>query len=144
MLRGIPSLLYPDLLHALGSLGHGDILAVVDRNFPAASTAQDLPVKAPLQVTTDAIAALEAILTVFPIDTYNPELPAVLGMQVVDHPDAVPDIVRAAESLFEIQNSKVTLIERFAFYEAAQKSYAIVRTMEDRPYGNFLIRKGVV
>jgi L-fucose mutarotase len=35
-------------------------------------------------------------------------------------------------------------LERFAFYERAKKAYAIVLTSELRPYGNFVIRKGVI
>ena len=37
MLKGIPPLLTPDLLHALASMGHGDEIAIVDANFPSAS-----------------------------------------------------------------------------------------------------------
>jgi L-fucose mutarotase len=33
MLKGIPPLLTPDLLHALASMGHGDAIAIVDANF---------------------------------------------------------------------------------------------------------------
>jgi len=42
MLRGISSLLTPELLHALASMGHGGSIAIVDANFPAAATARRL------------------------------------------------------------------------------------------------------
>ena len=42
MLKGIDPLLGPELLMALASMGHGDELAVVDRNFPAVSVARRL------------------------------------------------------------------------------------------------------
>ena len=42
MLHRIDPLLSPDLLHALAAMGHGDRLAVVDANFPAASNAKRL------------------------------------------------------------------------------------------------------
>ena len=42
MLKGIPSLLGPELLHALRSMGHGDDIAIVDANFPSASSAKRL------------------------------------------------------------------------------------------------------
>jgi hypothetical protein len=35
MLKGIPSFLNADLLWALAAMGHGDELAIVDRNFSA-------------------------------------------------------------------------------------------------------------
>ncbi|MEO6017633.1 MAG: RbsD/FucU domain-containing protein, partial [Polaromonas sp.] len=40
MLKNIPPLLTPDALHALASMGHGDDVAIVDANFPAARLAQ--------------------------------------------------------------------------------------------------------
>ena len=42
MLKGLDPLLPPDLLHALAAMGHGDELALVDRNYPATSTSQRL------------------------------------------------------------------------------------------------------
>ena len=35
-------------------------------------------------------------------------------------------------------------VERFAFYERVKKAYAIVVTGERQPWGNFLLRKGVI
>ena len=42
MLIGLDPLLAPDLLHALASMGHGDEIAIVDANFPAAACARRL------------------------------------------------------------------------------------------------------
>ena len=39
---------------------------------------------------------------------------------------------------------EVASLERHAYYERARGAFAIVRTGERRPYGNFLLRKGVV
>ncbi len=35
-------------------------------------------------------------------------------------------------------------LERFAFYEAASRSFAIVRTSDPGPYGCFILKKGVI
>ena len=35
-------------------------------------------------------------------------------------------------------------LERFEFYERAKTAYAIVATGESSPYGNIIIKKGVV
>ena len=43
MLKGLDPLLSADLLHALRAMGHGDEIAVVDANFPAASNARSRP-----------------------------------------------------------------------------------------------------
>lgn len=37
MLRDIHPLLGPDLLFAIAMMGHGDEIAIVDANFPAAT-----------------------------------------------------------------------------------------------------------
>jgi hypothetical protein len=42
MLKTLHVLHTPDLLHVLASMGHGDEIALVDRNFLAASMAQRL------------------------------------------------------------------------------------------------------
>ena len=144
MLRGIHPLLHPDLLHVLASMGHGDTIAIVDSNFPAASTARGLVVDSPLVMGVDAIAAVQAILTVLPIDTFTPEVPPVLAMQVVGKPDEIPPVVRLAAPLFQAEGAAITSIERFAFYAAANSAFAVVLTTETRLYGNFIIRKGVV
>ena len=144
MLKGIHPLLDPNLLHVLASMGHGDSIAIVDSNFPAASIANELVVKTPLIMSVSATDALEAILSVLPIDQFNPENAPVLGMQVVGEPSSIPEVVQAATPLFEKEGATVTLIERFAFYEAAKKAFAVVHSAETRFYGNFIIRKGVV
>ena len=35
-------------------------------------------------------------------------------------------------------------LERFAFYEQAQRAFLILRSGEQRKYGNLILRKGVV
>ena len=144
MLRGIHPLLHPDLLHVLASMGHGDTLAIVDSNFPAASTAKGLTVPQPLVLGVDAIAAVQAILTLFPIDTFDPEVPPVIAMQVVGQPEAVPEGVALAAPIFAAAGASITSIERYAFYAAAKRAFAVVITTETRLYGNFILRKGVV
>ena len=37
VLKGVPDVLSPELLHALASMGHGDKLVLADSNFPSAS-----------------------------------------------------------------------------------------------------------
>ncbi|WP_276649558.1 RbsD/FucU domain-containing protein [Globicatella sulfidifaciens] len=35
-------------------------------------------------------------------------------------------------------------VERFAFYERARKSYAVIATSEEALYANIILKKGVV
>jgi L-fucose mutarotase len=39
--------------------------------------------------------------------------------------------------------TEVELLERFAFYEATEAAFAVVRTGEVRSYGNVMVRKGL-
>ena len=42
MLKGIPSIISPDLLKILMEMGHGDDIVFADGNFPSASSARRL------------------------------------------------------------------------------------------------------
>ena len=141
MLIGVHPILTPDILYALASMGHGDSLVIVDANFPATSVGHHTVLGKPCTLFCDTLEALGAILTHLPVDTYSPEIPAVQGMQVVGEPDTIPPVVADATPMFE--NHAIALIERMAFYEAAKQAFVIIKTNEARPYGNFLIRKGV-
>jgi L-fucose mutarotase len=141
VLIGIDPLLGPDLLHALASMGHGDEIAIVDANFPAASMAQRV-----VEVRgANSPAVLRAVLSVLPIDTFV--LPAVVTMEVVGDPAAVPPPVAefaGAMSDRGLGECKMGHLDRNAFYARARASFVIVRTGELRAYGNVLLVKGVV
>lgn len=139
MLKGIDALLTPDLLHALASMGHGDELALVDANFPAASVGRRVVQTA----GADGPAALEAILSVFPVDT-DTTLPA-LTMAVIADRDAVPPPVAQFRTILAHHGvSAVGTLDRDAFYARARSAFVVVRCSELRPYGNLILVKGVV
>jgi L-fucose mutarotase len=139
MLKGIDPLLTADLLHALASAGHGDRVAIVDANFPAAATARRL-VRLP---GADAPRVLQAVLSVLPLDTFEPD-PAIV-MQVVGDPNAVPEPVRDFIAILAQYDAQAPAsVERNAFYEAAAEAFVIVQTGERRFYGNILLTKGVI
>jgi L-fucose mutarotase len=139
MLKGIDPLLTPDLLHALASAGHGDVVAIVDANFPAVRVAKRLVTLA----GTDAPGALAAILSVLPVDDFEPD--PVRVMQVVGDPAAIPDPVRDFTTILaRYAQAPPAGVERHAFYEATAEAFVVVRTGERRFYGNILITKGVV
>jgi len=144
VLKGIDPRLTPDALHALALLGHGDSLVIVDANFPAASVAVDTVYKKPVNLTLGAVDALEAVLSLVPIDTYDLEQSPVRGMQVVGEPDTVPEVVQDASPMIEAEGQRIELIERHAFYAAARECFVVIHTAERRPYGNFIVRAGVV
>lgn len=144
MLKNIDPLLNPDILYALASMGHGDTVTICDSNFPATSVAADTITGEALPLAVDLTTALASILSVFPIDTFDPEIPPVQGMQVVGAPDEVPPCMQECAPLVEAEGSKISLVERYAFYEITKKSFAIIHTLETRPYGNLVLRKGII
>jgi L-fucose mutarotase len=143
MLKHIPPLLTPDALHALASMGHGDDVAIVDANFPAAHVARKSGARlVPLAGATTS-QALAAVLRLLPLDDFVPD--AAWTMQVVGDPDAVPaPVAEFATVLHQAGERPAASLERFAFYERAQSAFLILQTGEQRKYGNILLRKGVI
>ena len=141
MLKGLDPLLSVELLYVLRAMGHGDELVIVDANFPAASTGK----RVVRMDGVDATRTLEAVLSVMPLDDFVDE--PCLRMQVVDDPDAVPEICKEFQAIIDRAEGKrfrLAAIERFAFYERARQAFAVVATGETRLYGNVLLKMGVV
>lgn len=141
MLKGIDPVLSPDLLHALASMGHGDTLVIADSNFPAASIAKRL-CRLP---GIPGARALEAVLSVFPLDTFV-ERPAAV-MQVVGDPLTVPPPVKEYQLVLDRAEGRaiaLETVERHAFYERARSAFLVIASGETRPYGNLILTKGVV
>ena len=89
MLKGIDPLLTGSLLKILDEMGHGDVLGLVDRNFPAYR--YGVPVIDLRGADTEA--ATRAILSVFPLDGFV-DAP-VRRMEIDGEPDTVTDATTA-------------------------------------------------
>ncbi len=144
MLKGIPKILSPELLKVLCEMGHSDRLVIADGNFPSETMGKDAIV-----IRMDGHGAcdvLEAILKVFPLDTYVEKpvsLVQVMPGDTVETPiwNEYEKLVAAAD---ERGGAAIGQIERFAFYEEAKKAYAIIATGEGALYANVMLQKGVV
>lgn len=144
MLKGIPKILSPELLKVLCEMGHSDRLVIADSNFPSESMGKNAKI-----IRCDGHGVpelLEAILTVFPLDTYV-ETPVSL-MQVMpgDNVKApIWDEYKEIISRYDERGEKaIGQTERFAFYEEAKTAYAIIATGESALYANIMLQKGVV
>ncbi len=144
MLKGIPKILSPELLKVLCEMGHSDRLVIADGNFPVESVGKDAVV-----IRMDGHGTceiLEAILQVFPLDTYV-EHPMNLMQVMPGDPVETPiweryeEIVKKAD---DRGKAVIGQIERFSFYEEARKAYAIIATGEGALYANIMLQKGVV
>jgi L-fucose mutarotase len=146
MLKGIDPVLSADLLHLLASMGHGDDLVLVDANHPAETVARATSsgrlVRLP-GLTMERAA--RAILSVLPIDDFADD--PVRRMEVVGDPLAMPEVQRQVQAEIDRAAGRslpLAGIERFAFYRAAKAGFGVVQAGDPRPYGCFLIRKGIV
>ena len=143
MLKGIPAILSPELLKVLCEMGHSDRLVISDGNFPAESMGKNAIV-----IRADGHGVpelLDAILQVFPLDTYV-EKPVNL-MEVVPGDDVETPIWDTYKEIIarydERGNAVVGNIERFEFYKEAKEAYAIIATGEKALYANIMLQKGV-
>ena len=146
MLKGIDQRLSAEIVHALMLMGHGDDLVICDVNHPAATIAAETTYGTLIDMAgCDIPTGTAAILSLMPLDTFVPA--PVARMQVVGNPDGiVPIFARMQAVVDRAEGRAVTIepLERFAFYEAAKKSFAIIRTADSGPYGCFILKKGVV
>ena len=144
MLKGIPKILSPELLKVLCEMGHSDRIVIADGNFPCESMGKNAKV-----IRCDGHGVpelLDAILKVFPLDTYV-ETPVSL-MQVMPGDNVETPIWDEYEKIVSKFDNRgknaIGQIERFAFYEEAKKAYAIIATGESALYANIMLQKGVV
>lgn len=144
MLKGIPKILSPELLKVLCEMGHSDRLVIADGNFPCESMGKNAKViRCDGHGTTEI---LEAILKVFPLDSYVEKpvnLMEVMKGDTVETP-IWKDYEKVIEKEYKDGKELIGQIERFAFYEEAKTAYAIIATGESALYANIMLQKGVV
>jgi L-fucose mutarotase len=143
LLKNINPLLSPGLLHVLRAMGHGDELCLVDANFPSEAVAGLREV-----IRLDGVSmgeAADAIFSVLPLDNFVDR--PIIRMEMVDQADNIAEVqveVLALAQKHYGPEQVMGSLERFAFYEAARRAFAVVATGDRRPYGCFLIKKGVI
>ncbi len=146
MLKGISPLLNADVLHALAAMGHGDMLVIVDTNFPAEAIAQQTRLGRLLRIdNVSAAEAVGAVLSLMPLDSFIDD--AAARMEVVGAPEEMPKVQGEVQAVIYSAEGKhwpLVPVERFAFYERAKAAYCVIQTGERRFYGCFTLTKGVI
>ncbi|NYE03324.1 L-fucose mutarotase [Bacillus niacini] len=140
MLKGIPSIISPELMKALMEMGHGDEIVLADGNFPAASHTERL-----IRCDGHGISELlKAILEFLPLDTYV-EHP-VAFMAVVLGDSVQPTIWKDYEEIIHQLNYSFPFefMERSEFYHRTKMAFAVVATSETAQYANIILKKGVI
>ncbi len=146
MLKGIDNRLNADVLYALRAMGHGDTLVISDTNFPADSVARETVLGDLMRMDNlTAAQALEAILSVLPLDTFVEDFAG--RMEVVGAPGEIPPVQAEVQAVIDAAEGRprpMVGIERFDFYDRARQAYGGIQTGERRFYGCFILRKGVI
>lgn len=140
MLKGIPSILSPELLKILMEMGHGDEIVIGDGNFQAANYAQRL-------IRCDGHGVpelLNAILKFMPLDTYVEKPVSFMSVVPGDPEPLIWEEYQEIINKHEGKEIEIEYLERFDFYERAKKSYAIIATGETALYANIILKKGVI
>ncbi|GLS85786.1 transporter [Cypionkella aquatica] len=135
MLIGISPLLGPELLHTLRAMGHGDEIALVDGNYPAAEHARRL-------IRADGILLmpmLRAMLKILPVEA---------GFRASLHNDAAQRgvIHQAVDDLCHTCGQKFTMtpLNGDQLYPRIKSAYAIVATSEAEFFANVILRKAAL
>jgi L-fucose mutarotase len=146
MLKNIDPVVTAELLFVLMQMGHGDDIVLCDVNHPAVTIAKATTYGKLLDLSgVDIPRATQAVLSLMPLDTFV-ETP-IMRMRVVGDPDGtVPIFAKMQTTVDACEKRSVTIgaYDRFDFYAAAKKSFAIIRTSDPGPYGCFILRKGVI
>jgi L-fucose mutarotase len=146
VLKGIDQRLSAEVVHVLMLMGHGDDLVICDVNHPAATIAAETTYGRLIDMAgCDIPTGAAAILTLMPLDTFVPA--PVSRMQMVGNPDGVVPVFARMQAVVDAAEGRpvpMQALERFAFYDDAKRSFAIIRTADSGPYGCFILKKGVV
>jgi L-fucose mutarotase len=140
MLIGIPPLLGPELLAVLRGMGHGDEIAIVDGNYPAADHARRL-------VRADGhglLPVVEAILSVMPLDRAVPA--AAFRASLNNDPAQAGAIHKNIDALVArmVPGMAAVPLAGEALYPRIRGAHAIVATSETALFANVILRKGVI
>ena len=144
MLKGIPSIIGPNLLKVLCEMGHGDTIVIADGNFPAASIAKES-----ILIRMDGHGVpeiLEAILKLMPLDQYVEQPVTLMERCTGDNADiSIWDkYKKIVDDADERGEALIGTLERFSFYDEAKKAYAVIATSETSQYANVILKKGCV
>lgn len=132
MLKGINPILTGDLLALLDKMGHSDTVVIADAHFPAYRISDTV-----VEVAQGSPEVTAAVCSVLELDNVD-------AVQLMDSEGAAEEVqeelVKAAGNP---DRDLVKLVERYEFYDVAEKANFIIRTTETRIYANAILSKGV-
>src|SRR3954468_9282068 len=139
MLKG--TLIHPEILAALGGMGHGSQVLITDGNFPHDTAPNPVAARVYLNV-------VPGVLTVSQVLDALKSAIAIERIALMDPADAADPRPAAHAELTSGLGSDVAVdhVRRFEYYEATQSSDVglVIATADLRPYANVLVTIGVV
>nr|WP_315463359.1 RbsD/FucU domain-containing protein [uncultured Rhodoferax sp.] len=144
MLKGIDPVLTPELLKVMMEMGHDDAIVLADANFTAVRYANGKPlIRLPAIGMARAVAAVTSLMPLVADERHPVAFMHVSGQPQGYRSALQREVLETLEPGF-LQGQTAEAMERYAFYERAAAAFAIVLTGEMQPFGNFLLRKGVI
>lgn len=143
MLKGIPPILSPELLKILCEMGHTDELTIGDGNFPGHTYGKKV-----IRLDGHGVPEImEAILTVFPLDTYVEHPITLMGVVPGDEVETpIWDEYKKIAARYDKRGENCfEEIDKWDFYQRTKEHSAVViMTSEKALYANLILKKGVV
>jgi len=132
MKRDADGILNAELSHAIASMGHTDVLMVVDAGFPIPSDAWriDLALTRGIPRLFDVLGAVDD------------ELIAERVLYAEDVPEMNPDLDAFLRETYEGSGAELETIAHEEVLEYGQQAKAIVRSGDFVPWGNVVIQCG--
>jgi len=143
MLKGIPSIISPELLKTLCEMGHTDELTIGDGNFPGHTYGKKV-----IRMDGHGVPEiLDAILQLFPLDTYVDHPVTLMG--VVPGDDVKTPIWDKYKEIVAKHDERGAAcfeeIDKWEFYDRTKNhSSVVIMTGESELYANIILKKGVV
>lgn len=125
-------LLNSEISRVISQMGHTDSIAIGDAGLPIPSSVERIDLAIIKNLPT-FIDTLKAILTELQVEEVE------IAREIKD---ASPEVYESIAK--EIGNAKITWISHEELKENLKKCKAVVRTGEQTPYANIILKSGVV
>ncbi len=132
-------LLHPEILHALGTAGHGAQILIADGNYPVITRSNPRAARVYLNLAPGLVTVTDVLKVL--VNAIPLEAARVMGPDSNAVPSIFRDFRRTLPKHIELER-----LGRFEFYDAASGNDVAlaIATGEQRVYANILLTIGVI
>jgi L-fucose mutarotase len=132
-------LLHPEILHALGTAGHGAKILIADGNYPLITRSNPHAQRVYLNLAPGLVTVTDVLKVL--VEAIPIEAAEVMGPDTGETPSIYRDFKKILPKEIALQR-----LGRFEFYDAGRSSDTAlaIATGEQRIYANILLTIGVV